>query len=91
MSGRYSPKMATSGSYQVVGPDSFSFSSPVEWPKWKRRFERFRIASGLTAKSEEEQVNTLIYYMGDTADDILLSFGLSDADLKVYDKVIKKF
>lgn len=82
---------STSNPYQVQGPEPFSFSSPSNWPKWKRRFERFRVASGLTSKSEEEQVNTLIYFMGDTADDILLSFGLSAADQKKYDPVLKKF
>ena len=78
-------------SYQVQGPEPFSFSSPSEWPKWKRRFERFRIASGLVSKTEEEQVNTLIYLMGDTADDILLSLAVSDVELKKYDVVLKKF
>ena len=60
--------------YHVAPPDSFSFNKPEEWPKWIRRFELFRIASGLTEKSEETQVNTLIYAMGDEADDILRSF-----------------
>ena len=77
--------------YQVQGPEPFSFSSPSEWPKWIRRFDRFRIASGLIDKSDVEQVNTLIYFMGDTADDILLSFGLTADDQKVYKKVLDKF
>ncbi len=42
-----------------------------------RRFERFRSASGLSEKSAVVQVNALIYSMGDDADDILRSFGLS--------------
>ena len=42
------------------------------WPKWIRRFERYRIASGLnTDKSDAEQVSTLLYAMGECADDIL--------------------
>ena len=56
--------------YQISQPEPFDFASPEEWPKWLRRFERFRQASGLTDKSEEAQVNTLIYCMGDRADDI---------------------
>jgi hypothetical protein len=59
--------------FQVAPPEPFSFSTPSEWPKW-RWFERFRIASGLTSKSAEEQVNVLIYLMGDAAEDKLLSF-----------------
>ena len=60
--------------YPVSPPGSFNFSQPQEWPKWIRRFERFRIAAELVAKDEEAQVNMLIYTMGDEADDILRSF-----------------
>ncbi|OXA53834.1 Transposon Tf2-6 polyprotein [Folsomia candida] len=38
-----------------------------------------------------EQVNSLIYFMGDQADDILLSFGLSSDDQKKFDTVLAKF
>ena len=37
------------------------------------------------------QVHTLVYRMGDEADDLLSSFGLSDADKKKYDKALEKF
>ena len=47
-------------SYQINPPENFDFSQPEEWPKWVRRFERFRIAAGLTSGDEESQVNTLI-------------------------------
>ena len=73
--------------FQVNPPDSFDFTTPEEWPKWLRRFERFRVASGLSAKEEEAQVNTLIYCMGDQADDILRSFNLSAEDAKKFDTV----
>ena len=69
-------EMATT--YQVVPPDAFNFSHPSEWKKWIRRFERFRNASGLKEKSEEAQVNTLIYSM---ADDICHSFDLKGDDM----------
>ena len=77
--------------YQVSPPEQFNFNHPEEWPKWVRRFERFCIASGLVEKPEEAQVNTLIYTMGDAADDILRSFRLSEADSKKYDTVKSKF
>ena len=77
--------------YQVTSPDSFSFSKPEEWPRWLRRFERFRTASGLGDKPDEAQVNTLIYTMGDQADDILRSFKLSEAQSKSYEVVREKF
>ena len=53
------------------------FSKPEECKKWFRRFERFRQASGLSIKSEADQVNTLVYSMGDEADDILTSLSLN--------------
>jgi len=77
--------------FQVAAPEPFNFSCPAEWTKWRRRFERFRKASGLDAKDEEAQVNTLIYAMGDAADDILRSFGLSQEDSKKYKAVVDKF
>ena len=80
-----------SGTYQVQPPEPFSFSRPSEWPKWARRFERFRVASGLGSKGEEVQVNTLLYAMGDDADDILRSFQLSAADQKKYSEVKGRF
>ena len=77
--------------FQVPAPENFSFKYPEEWPKWIKRFERYRLASGLDKKSSEVQVNALIYNMGDQADYILLSFGLSDENKKKYDTVKAKF
>ncbi len=31
----------------LMPPGKFDFSDMSEWPKWMRRFERYRIASGL--------------------------------------------
>ena len=78
-------------SYQIPVLECFNFAKPDEWPKWIRRFERFRQASGVAAKSEESQVNTLIYSMGEKADDIFQSFELSADDSKKYDTVKGKF
>ena len=77
--------------YHVTPPEPFTFSRPEVWIKWSRRFERFRQASGLKDKDDEAQVNTLIYSMGDEAEDILRSFGLSEEDSKKYDTVVAKF
>ena len=77
--------------YQVAQPELFNFRRPEEWPRWSRRFEHFRSASGLKDKDEETQVHTLVYCMGDEADDLLSSFGLSDADKKKYDTELGKF
>lgn len=57
-------------SVQLAPPGNFDFSNANEWTKWIRRFERFRIASSLDKQSEEYQVNTLMYTLGDEAEDI---------------------
>ena len=33
--------------FQLASPTSFNFARPEEWPKWLKRFERFKHASGL--------------------------------------------
>ena len=74
-------------SYQVSPPESLTFSKPEEWQKWIRRFERFRVASGLDTKSDERHINTLICSMRDETDDILGSFRLSKEDGKTFEVV----
>ncbi len=56
-------------------PEKFSFKAD-DWPKWIKRFERFRIASGLETQANENQVNALIYTMGEEAENILTSLHL---------------
>ena len=58
-------------SYQIPAIKAFDLSTPIEWPNWFRCFEQFRNASGIAEKSEESQVDTLIYSMGDKVDNIL--------------------
>ena len=74
-----------------VAGKKFDFSRQEEWPKWSRRFERFRQASGLSKEEEESQINTLIYAMGDQADDILHSFNLTTTQLNQYHTVKTRF
>ena len=77
-------------SYQVPSPEKFNFK-PEEWSRWIKRFERFRKATGLDQKDSESQVNTLIYSMGEQADDIVVSFGLTTEEAKQYSMVKGKF
>ena len=48
--------VAAMATFQVTAPESFDIRYPENWPKWIRRFERFRQASGLAIKSKENQV-----------------------------------
>lgn len=70
--------------FQIPPPPKFDFTKPEEWPKWIRRFERFRIASGPERQSEENQVNALIYTMGDEAEDIVTSLRMTQEEASVY-------
>ena len=81
----------TMTSFRVQLPEKFHFRRQEEWPKWSRRFERFREASGVAKEEEESQINILICAMGDQADDILNSFKLSTTQLKQYHTVKTKF
>jgi len=72
-------------------PAPFCFSKTDEWPKWKRRFEQYRLASGLSEKSDECQASTLLYCLGTDSDDVLTTTRISDDDRKKYNKVLEKF
>ena len=78
-------------SLRLQPPAPFPFHQPDEWAKWKRRFEQFCLASGLSTEGEERQVSTLLYTMGEEAEDILMSTNISDEDKKNYKQVIGKF
>ena len=72
-------------------PLPFRFDCPDEWPKWRRRFEQFRVASGLSKEDEERQISTLLYCLGEDADDILTSTNISEESRKKYTDVLAKF
>ncbi|XP_030828454.1 uncharacterized protein K02A2.6-like [Strongylocentrotus purpuratus] len=72
-------------------PESFDkvagLNQAEQWPKWSLRFERYRVASGLASKPDSEQVSTLLYAMGECADDIIVSLNVKEETAK-YDDVI---
>ena len=71
-------------------PPTFEFHKPDEWPRWKRRFEQYRFASGLSTKDDTCQISTLLYCMGEDADDVLTTTAISNADRAKYTKVMEK-
>ena len=68
----------------------FDFAKPEEWPRWSKRFEQFRQASDFASKTEEVQISTLVYSMGDKAEDLFQSFNLTE-EAKKYSTVKAKF
>lgn len=72
-------------------PEPFNFKTPDDWPRWLRRFEQFRVASGLTEDSPSKQANTLLYCLGEEADAVLTSTNATADERASYDSVIGKF
>ena len=83
--------MAAGYQASLQPPQPFRFDTPDEWPKWRRRFEQFRVASGLSKEDEERQASTLLYCLGEEADDVLTSTNISTEDRKKYKQVLAKF
>ena len=69
---------------QLKPPEPFNFKTPDEWPCWRRRFEQFRVASGLAEESATKQVSTLLYCLGEEAESVLTSMNPTDANFNVY-------
>ena len=72
-------------------PTQFDFRHPDEWPKWKRRFTQYLAATGLDEGDSSRTVSTLLYTMGDVADDVLTSTNITDTKRNDYATVINKF
>ena len=72
-------------------PKELDFTKPENWQPWRQRFERYSIASKLSAEEGTIQVNTLLYAMGAESETIFQSFALSAEDSKVIKTVLEKF
>ena len=70
-------------------PALFDFSKLDDWPKWIKRFEQYCVASGFSKDSETRQVSTLLYCLGDEAEDVLSSTNISEEDKTNYSKVLE--
>lgn len=77
-------------SYQIRPPEPFDFTKPNDFERWVRHFERYRVASNLAQASDRQQVNTLIYCMGDKGDDILCSLSMTTEEREKYETVQEK-
>ena len=52
-------------------PEPFNFWNPDIWSRWKRHFEQFHVASGLTGDDTPKQVSTLLYCLGEQSKAVL--------------------
>ena len=75
----------------IQPPGQFDFKNPDDWPRWKRRFEQFRIASGIANDSNAKQISTLLYCLRKEAEAIFTSTNATEDERKNYAKVVEKF
>ncbi|UYV83981.1 hypothetical protein LAZ67_X000778 [Cordylochernes scorpioides] len=59
---------------QIQPPETFEFSTPNEWPKWRKRFERYLVVNGMKKKEEADKIDLFMYLMADRTDDIFRTF-----------------
>ena len=71
-------------------PEPFIFAYPSKWEDWKKKFKRFRMAIKLDKKANLVQISQLICAMGDDAEKIFESFGLTEDDRLTFDQVMAK-
>ena len=77
---------------QLSSPDLFNFKTPDDWPRWRRRFEQFRVASGLAADGDaEKQITMLLYCLGEQSEAVFESTKPTEEERKDYTKVLEKF
>ncbi|UYV74725.1 K02A2.6-like, partial [Cordylochernes scorpioides] len=77
---------------KIQPPETFDFSTPNEWPKWRKRFERYLVVSGMKNKEEADKIDLFMYLMGDRADDIFRTFKFEKEEgATKIDSVLKAF
>jgi hypothetical protein len=74
----------------VRSPREFSFRSE-EWERWRNRWTRYQSCSGLSSQEDSVRIDTMIYTMGQKAEDVLLSFRLPVEPAPSYSQVLKAF
>ena len=72
--------------------EQFNFERPSEWPEWKQRFSRYRLASKRHKNDEDAQISSLVYAMDRESEHVFKSFRYAEeGDDKKYSKVLGKF
>ena len=79
------------GSVPLQLLQQINFKKPDEWAKWKRRFEQFLSTSGLDKENDALKINTLLYCLGEEAEGVLSSTGITEESRKKYADVVAKF
>ncbi|UYV84358.1 hypothetical protein LAZ67_X001928 [Cordylochernes scorpioides] len=89
---RWNPWQKHAMIIMIQPPETFDFSTPNEWPKWRKRFERYLVVSGMKKKEEADKIDLFMYLMGDRADDIFRTFKFEKKEEATkIDSVLKAF
>ena len=75
----------------VVAPEPMDFDRPECWVAWIKRFNRYLDVSGKGTAVDTVKISNMIYFMGAAAEEILVTFGLTEDESKVYETVKKRF
>ena len=78
-------------SVRLQTPELFNFKSLDEWPRWRRHFLQFGDDSSLGEESDQKQISTLLYCMGESAEGVLSSTDNSADNRKAFQFIITKF
>lgn len=72
-------------------PAAFNFRSPDERCCWKKHFQQFCLASGLSEDGDAKNVSTLFYCMRQDVEETIASMNISAEDRAKFDRVLAKF
>jgi len=78
---------------QISPPSCFDFSKSESWEGWYTRFERYCSEAGLRDADDAatKKLDTLLYLLGEKADDVVRSFSLTSEEVGNYTVVKEKF
>ncbi|XP_029348394.1 uncharacterized protein LOC103308315, partial [Acyrthosiphon pisum] len=62
----------------------------VEWPKWKKNFNIYKVAAGITKKKKDEQLAIFLHIIGEDAREVFDTFE-TEGEVTELDKAIELF
>ncbi|KAJ8893774.1 hypothetical protein PR048_006374 [Dryococelus australis] len=65
---------ARGGINNLKSPQPMEFTNPSSWPAWERRFLRYMSVSGYNSKPHKEQIDILLYLLGEYVEEIWSQF-----------------
>ena len=75
----------------IAAPQPMDFDRPESWVAWIKRFDRFLDVSGKGDSTDTIKISNMVYLMGADAEEILITFGLTEDESKRYAVVKQRF